>query len=222
VSRIYGEEVAQHRLRTMERLLLQPLGLSMQKFLSRQHALSTRWVADVNDQIRNYEPDIQTIIAGADSTGKHIFMVGGNGYVACCDSVGFVAIGIGQKHAESQFMFQKHAPHEGFAETLLLTYIAKKRAEAAPGVGRITDMFIIAQPGVLFNQLSQEELAMLDKFYETMRASQEGAVDVAKQEIRDYLQRLWQPQTPIPQAVSPAIAESTESSNATSSVKSHT
>jgi hypothetical protein len=62
-------------------------------------------------------------------------------------TVGFAAIGIGKAHAESQFTFSGYWPIKPFHETLLLTHASKKRAEAAPGAGKATDVLVIG-PGL--------------------------------------------------------------------------
>jgi len=92
---------------------------------------------------------METIIAGMDETGPHIYSIDSDGVSSCNDSAGFAAIGIGARHAESQFMFQHFAPHWHIGPALILLYTAKRRAEVAPGVGSETDMFLIAPKGVV-------------------------------------------------------------------------
>src|SRR3989442_8365671 len=85
---------------------------------------------------------VTAIICGVDLEGTHIMVVRGS-HIEDRDAVGFAAIGIGDWHANSQFMFEKHTYFRSFTETLLLTYTAKRRAEVAPGVGLATDMFTV-------------------------------------------------------------------------------
>jgi hypothetical protein len=66
-----------------------------------------------------------------------------DGRVSCNDGIGFAAIGIGARHAESQIMLNKHSWNSPSVDSALLGYIAKKRSEVAPGVGEGTDVFTI-------------------------------------------------------------------------------
>ena len=79
-------------------------------------------------------------------TTPPIFVVR-DGYLSCEDVVGFASVGSGSRHAESQMMLARHAWNADLDPTLLTTYLAKKRAEVAPGVGTETDMFMITGPG---------------------------------------------------------------------------
>src|SRR6266446_8708177 len=87
-----------------------------------------------------------SLIMGVDNIGDevspHIYTIH-NTHISCDDRIGFSAIGSGSRHAESQFMLARHAWNRDTAETLLLTYSAKKDSEIAPGVGEETDLFMI-------------------------------------------------------------------------------
>ena len=87
-------------------------------------------------------PGTACLVTGIDATGPHIFAIY-DGVPMQADSVGFAAIGIGGRHAESQLMLAQYAPDLPAAAAMMLVHLAKSRAEVAPGVGPDTDMFVI-------------------------------------------------------------------------------
>jgi len=114
-------------------------------------------VLDLTEQLQDHRaPEVSVIFAGVDQDGPatvtgplphpHIYLADGP-EITCQDRVGFAAIGIGASHSESQFMYVGHTVEKPLIDTLLTTYIAKRRAEIAPGVGKETDMFAIG-PGL--------------------------------------------------------------------------
>src|SRR5262249_14880019 len=120
-----------------------PLNLDGQSFLANQGTMSSNLVERLARELINFEmPNASTIFAGLDPAGCHIYTVHNN-EANCVDNVGFAAIGIGDRHASSQFMFARHAWDSPFSDTLLLTYYAKRKAEVAPGVDTGTDMMMV-------------------------------------------------------------------------------
>src|SRR4029077_10162824 len=96
------------------------------------------------------------------------------------------AIGSGLEHAESQFMLGEHTRDASLEDTVLLSYVAKKRSEISPGVGKKhTDMFVIPPTGRYF--LNHDNIRHLDAAYKKMERSQLKAFKRAKIEIRDYV-----------------------------------
>ncbi len=111
------------------------------------------------------------------------------GEIACYDSVGFAAIGYGRRHAESQFMFARYTSAARPTDAILLTYVAKKRAEVAPGVGMATDMFIIASLGTNAF-IDPQTIGGFDEIYKTMQTKQDEATEEAKKSCLKYLEGL--------------------------------
>jgi hypothetical protein len=180
----YLESYNTAKAKRIHDVIFAPLGLDANSFLSRQHELNTNFISDVTKRLQWFESEFQdthgadTIITGVDTT-PHIYRitksVNGND-VTCCDSIGFAAIGSGARHAESQFMLSGHNPHSDRDETLLLTYLAKKRSEIAPGVGKGTDMFVIGPlPGTVammanIEDFNMKEIASIHKKMEQEQA----------------------------------------------------
>lgn len=144
----YYREICRHRA---EQSVLEPRGLNMDSFIQSQRSLHSDFVRQISDELGVFSiPSVAAIYAGIDNASgrptAQLYVVY-NGNVVCQTLVGFAAIGIGADHAASEFMFAKHTPRKHLPETLILTYSAKKRAEAAPGVGEETDMVMVG-PGL--------------------------------------------------------------------------
>ena len=170
-----------------------PRGLDANTFISRQSEMHSDFILDTTRQIHRCENDfreirgVETIVTGIDDSGAHIYAVvkSANGdHVTCCDSIGFAAVGIGGRHAESQFMMAGHNPHSNREETLLLTYMAKKRSEVAPGVGRETDMFVIGPSTgslAMMGNIVDFDMEKIDSIYKKMEQEQARRFKAAKE-----------------------------------------
>jgi hypothetical protein len=93
--------------------ILAPFGLDSESFLTRQHEMSDNFVSQISGELINYKLDgdsdgVHTIITGIDLDGPHIYSIF-DGYIVCCDTIGFAAIGSGARHSESQFMLNRHS-----------------------------------------------------------------------------------------------------------------
>jgi hypothetical protein len=138
---LYVEQFTKVRKKRAENAILAPLGFTYAN-------LSESMATQLASELWNFElPRVSAIVAGHDSTGGHLWLIDQGAFrhleAICCDGSGHVSIGIGHNHAQSQMLFARHTRHKPFAETLFLTYLAKKRAEVAPGVGSGTDMFAL-------------------------------------------------------------------------------
>lgn len=181
------------KLRHAEAAVLQPLGMTAAAFQQGLHGFSADLAKTIATDLVQYQlPYTAWIVCGLDEAGAHIYTVI-DGYMACQDQVGFAAIGMGARHAESQFMSAEHSKGKSLAETLLLIYTAKKRAEVAPGVGAATDL-ILAGPalGTLMNILDSVR-GRIDEEYRRLRDGEREALARAKLEMETYVDELRQP-----------------------------
>lgn len=90
---------------------------------------------------------IETIFAGRDSAGCHVYVVI-DGDVKCTDIEGFATIGIGSNLAESQFVYSNYGKATQPGKALYVLWAAKKRSERkGPDVGDHTDVFVIDSKG---------------------------------------------------------------------------
>jgi len=171
VAKRYADNFAALRREQAERASLHPLGLSLDSFLDAQADMNQGVVNDAMERLRSHHLGVEAIIAGMDSTGAHIYTVGGFNeygeekcYETCHDAIGFCAVGIGGRHFESQYMVFQYNRIWALANAVLLMYMAKKKAEVAPGVGAATDMHYIDNRIAI--ALPDEYKNALDEHYE--------------------------------------------------------
>jgi len=187
IAMLYLDFVNQTKQRLAVTRVLASLGLNNDTFISRQREMNDDFVQRVTSEIWKIEIGADTIFTGVDPGGSpHIYTIIGDDF-RCDDSIGFSAIGYGARHAESQFMLGKHSRNALPTETLLLTYIAKKRSEVAPGVGRETDMFWLSR-NEGFKWFTQDhQIKPLQAIYDQLEKEQEKAFERAGSTWRDAL-----------------------------------
>ena len=103
------------------------------------------WVKYRNDDANL----VSAIVSGIDANGPQIYAIENHEF-ECRSNEGFAAIGVGAWHAESQFMFKRFTRSWTFANTVLLSFVAKKRAEIAEGISPTTDLAFITRKGTTF------------------------------------------------------------------------
>jgi hypothetical protein len=166
------------------------LGLDRNSFISRQAEMSKDFILKLTEELVNFSlPSTETIIAGVDPDGSHIYTLI-NDDIRCDDSVGFSSIGIGYWHANSQFMLARYNFVAVMADSLLLTYIAKRRAEIAPGVGTGTVMFTVGPQLGSYTRISEEVLQQLEKTYQAILKQEAKGLEHGRKEIQKYVARL--------------------------------
>jgi len=185
----YRNEIKKKRA---EEILLVPLGLDLNSFVAKQKQMSDRFITQLTKELVNFEvPSVETIFAGVDQDGSHIYTVE-HDRVSCHDSVGFSAIGIGYSPAKSQFMLTGYNYESPIADSLLLTYTAKRRAEVAPGVGRGTDMFVIGPNLGSYIRITEVVLDKLHETYTEMVKKEEKTLGEGRREIQQYVEAIRQ------------------------------
>jgi hypothetical protein len=181
--------------------ILAPLGLNPKTFISSQKQLSDGFSETIARALIDFPmPPVETIIAGRDSEGSHLYKLFGNQW-ECCDLSGFAAIGSGARHAEAEFMSRGYSIAVPQEEALWLIYMAKRKSESAPGVGEATDMFAITNKSPFIRNLTPlMEGAELKRIYEDFEVKQDASFKAAQDEIRprliDYLEKQKGPPPP--------------------------
>jgi hypothetical protein len=152
ISGLCARECTSFRRLRAERSHLAPFGLDMESFVSRQAELVPELALDIAQRVRSETLDVETIVAGMDSDGPHIYSIGEFNdlgeevfYETCHDGSGFWAVGSGARQFETLFMSSGYDTTWRLPDALLLMYSAKKRAEVSPGVGHLTDIFVITE-----------------------------------------------------------------------------
>ncbi len=195
VAELYRHYYDKLRFAQVEHRILMPLGLDRETWLTKQKDMEPNLVKNIATELMNYEfPSVEAIVSGIDATGAHIYVVR-DGIVSCQDTVSFAAIGVGEWHATSQFMFAGHTRSKPIPETVLLVYSAKKRAEVAPGVGKDTDMFVIGPNLGTYASMPEEILKSFDDIYKKEQKSHAEAASKAKSEVDEYVKSLEPKQT---------------------------
>ena len=131
----------------------------------------------VDQQVVSFNFGVDLLVAGVDDSGAHVFYVGNPGGSATdFAQVGFCAIGSGMIHATQSLIGFGQNPNRSVAETLFAMYVAKRRAEAAPGVGLDTDIQVIRKAGI--SEITKGGLTELDGcFKEIQRPTSKEIID---------------------------------------------
>jgi hypothetical protein len=197
VAKIYADAFTAHRRRVAETKILVPHGLDANELMNRQQDFRREVVADLMHRMETCELGVETIVTGVDSDGSaHIFVVTDPGQIACADAIAFASIGTGKQHADSQFMLAHHTRSVPWQRALLSTYIAKKRAEIAPTVGRThTDLFFVGSEGyrAIADPIHDAIRKTWGKLEQVIALETEKSSAGAHQFIDDYLRRLQEP-----------------------------
>jgi hypothetical protein len=209
IVKLYCQKVRELRREHAEREILYPLGLDFPSFFSLQNTMDPAIAESLKKRLLEFQlPEtLETIFMGidthaaTDSTGKlknipQLYTTY-NDRASWLTTVGFGAIGTGRNHAETHLMYSAHWPKKPFSDALLLAYSAKKRAEAAPGVGKGTDMFVIG-PGLGHTvQVEKKHLSQLANIYEegqkkheaTDARTQKKTAELIESVRREYKER---------------------------------
>lgn len=189
VASMYLDFVNRGKASAATNSVLSPFGLNVDSFISRQREMNDSFVDQVMSAIWRLELGASAIFAGIDATGAHIYRVTEDG-LSSEDAIAFTAIGYGRRHAESQLMLGNHHRNASISDTLLLTYVAKKRSEIAPGVGEATDMFVIEASGAFRWLDLKYDIPVFQEIYNSLKDEQYNAFEKAKQRLSEHFEKL--------------------------------
>jgi 20S proteasome alpha/beta subunit len=111
---------------------------------------SSQILQQIVAMVMQHNMQLELIVAGTDDTGAHLFIASHPGQVAPADTMGFAAIGSGGLHAAIRVSLAQHTKAASLADGVYGVYEAKKAAEVAPGVGKLTDMAVIRDGKIRF------------------------------------------------------------------------
>jgi hypothetical protein len=196
LAELYSEHYAAHFHERADQEVFLRYGFGYEKFRSQNRELAPATIAHALDDLRAFQdgyPGAWTLFAGLDPSGAHIYSAT-DGKIQCHDAMGFAAIGIGARHASSQFMLARHSAMQPLAETLQLTYFAKKRSEVAPGVGPLTDMSLV---GPLLGSLQifeqEKQIRELEGLYRDYLKNEERLLKKSRKGINEFAKNLRPP-----------------------------
>jgi 20S proteasome alpha/beta subunit len=152
IAAFTAESYQELKARRIEETILRPLlGLTFAGFqqLVGQSA-SSQVLQQVLGMISQHNLQLDVMIAGIDQTGAHLFVVTHPGSAMPMDTVGYAAIGSGGMHAAIRLSLGRQSTAINLPETVGNVYEAKIASEAAPGVGKVTDIAVVNASGVQF------------------------------------------------------------------------
>jgi ATP-dependent protease HslVU (ClpYQ) peptidase subunit len=130
--------------RAEETILKPMLGVDFAQFQSLiSQTASSQILQQFVGLIIQHNLQLDLLVVGVDDSGTHLYIVSHPGVLSPMDTIGFIAIGSGGLHAAVRMSLGKHTKAASLIETVHSVYEAKRAAEVAPGVGRLTDMAII-------------------------------------------------------------------------------
>lgn len=184
-SRRIESAYAEERRSLAEKTVLGPAGMDYQTFLQNQNALTEEIALAVFSQLQSFDLDLDILLAGVDASGAHLYITENPGVTSCFDSIGYAAIGSGLPHAESYLTEAHYSPEIPLNRAIWLSYVAKKRAERAPGVGKTTDVLVIdGERGVRF--LDGQTLEAFESLYQQYLDNLRKAEPNLDESIKSY------------------------------------
>jgi len=150
----------------VERLILRPyLGIDFPMF---QQMVATSPQTSILQQIAveitKHNLGVDILIAGVSNGTAHLFGVGNPGEIWRYDIYGCAALGVGMSYSIGRFAMAQHAMTDALPTALYTAYEAKKSAEAAPGVGKLTQIKVITATGS--KDVSQQLLDKLEEIHQ--------------------------------------------------------
>jgi 20S proteasome alpha/beta subunit len=133
--------------------------------------------SSIDNTVQNYNYGVDLLVAGLDERGAHVFHIANPGG-AFTDfyQIGYHGVGSGHIHAVQHLIASNQSRLKSLEETLMAVFVAKRRAESAPGVGTETDIWIIQDENVI--HLDHRQLETMD--------------DLAKEYFGDYQTEVFQ------------------------------
>jgi len=149
VARIWSRQYTEARYRRAESTVFAPYGLDRRTFVERLTTLDPKLIEKIISELTKVKiRGVEVLIAGTDRRhGDHLPCIWQriDEEVFCADQLAFAAIGTGARHAESELLTSGFTWLLSLPDAMLSTYLAKKKAEVAPGVGEKTDIVIIGR-----------------------------------------------------------------------------
>lgn len=173
IAELFKEEYQNLRIRHIEDEILNPFAgiRTFTDYHEKQRTLHDSIVFDLNEKIRKYCVGLTLLLIGMDDQGGHIIQIGDPGIWRSSDNLGFLCVGMGDRHADNVFAWYKYQSAISLNDAIYITFEAKKKAEAAGGVGQATDIIIIDKDGI--ELISQETVSVLEGIYNEREKTRE-------------------------------------------------
>ena len=122
-----------------------------------------RFMDSILDSIAKYRLDTLITLAGLENGKGQVLLISETG-VHDFTEIGFNTIGSGDVEATNTLLFQQQHRGTPLMETIYNVYKAKKNAEVADGVGKLTDIIVIGANEI--KEIDEEKIKILNKVYE--------------------------------------------------------
>lgn len=189
IAEIYGSCIRDFKKRFAAQTYLAPFGLDEKTFVENASKLPANIANELAEKLLNFdEVDCSAIVVGSDGEHCHLYLVDEDGRVSCQDDVGFISIGIGASHANSQFMSARYTNQWTYVNALAVIYAAKKRAEVAPGVGSDTDMILVTRNNM--EVIIPEILNKIEEVYREHTNKEQKLAEESISKLDSELQKL--------------------------------
>ena len=200
VAELYRSEWLRVRNSAVESIALSPLGLTLGSLIERQPHFSYQFFSGLQQKIEYLtqakDAEFEAIVAGVEGTEGdvvgHVYRLAGAS-LYCHDDLGYAAIGSGATHAISHFMMKGHRPNSSVEAAMFATYVAKRVAEAAPGVGREMDLVVIGPRLGSASVLRSDIFRVLESSFETRRLALSSAEAAAMNHLSGELEKVFTP-----------------------------
>jgi len=231
IADMYATQFAEHQRSLALREVLDPFKLTHDKFVAKQRSMDPNFVQRVANDLSAVYVGTETTVTGVDDEGAHLYLIqdraaltGSNlpGTTRCENAAAFVAIGGGSHHAYSQLSLANYDRFWPLSRALFLLYSAKRRSEAAPGVGEKADWFFITRDG--FDRFHSTVVDELEKEYLAARkgeAATQSAIEARLEAFVHDKVKQPAPTTPPSEPANPSANDFFELSHMISKASRH-
>lgn len=116
------------------------VGISLPQYMANQQGMFQQLTMMFNQ----FNLGTEIIVAGVVNGSARLAVLANPGTTYWVDKLGHATIGSGGNHAMTRLALGGQTRETSLEETLYQVFEAKKAAEAAPGVGKVTDMAIVS------------------------------------------------------------------------------
>ncbi|SRR6266571_141849 len=136
--------VALKRKRVEDTILMPLLGADYDRFQALvAQSPSSALLTQTMGLIMQHNLQLDVLLVGTDGDGSHLFVITHPGVLLSLNTTAFASIGTGGLHAGVRMSLAQHTKDASLTDTIYNVYEAKRAAEVAPGVGKLTDMAVI-------------------------------------------------------------------------------
>lgn len=144
IAEIVRVQYQNYRRDMVVKKFLEPRGMNLDYYHANQQRMTSSVVNEVEDQLLNYDINVEFIIAGYDVDEHcHLYTITHPGLLTTNDALGYVSVGSGAPHAMYSMIDSSYSKDKSLEDVKKMVLDAKKKSEKAPGVGELTTIKII-------------------------------------------------------------------------------